>query len=173
MNDGETAEVAVIGREGMTGAATCIGAVASKEEVYCQVHPVECLKWLTSEFTAEVSRNDPFRVIVHAYLREMLSISMQQTACNCLHLVDERCARWLLMCHDRVGTDEFPLTQEFLSTMLGVRRATVTATARSLQGAGLITYKRGRVKIIDRPGLEEAACECYQALRLIAESPPS
>jgi CRP-like cAMP-binding protein len=86
-------------------------------------------------------------------------------ACNRLHPVEQRCARWLLTTHDRVGTDEIRLTQEFLAQMLGVRRATVTETVRILQRAGLISSRRGALLIEDRPGLEAASCECYRVVR--------
>jgi CRP-like cAMP-binding protein len=89
----------------------------------------------------------------------------QIAACNRLHEVDERLARWLLMSHDRIGSDALPLTQEFLAQMLGIRRASVSVAASILQRAGLIKYARGRVTIVDRSGLEEAACECYEAIR--------
>src|SRR5437899_2367358 len=88
--------------------------------------------------------------------RDFARLTARQTACNALHAVEERCVRWLLMCHDRAGSDEFNLTHEFLATMLGVRRATVTVTAGALQSAGLITYRHGRVTVLDRAELEEA-----------------
>jgi CRP-like cAMP-binding protein len=87
---------------------------------------------------------------------------MQSTACNAAHRVEQRLARWLLMAHDRVGRNEFPLTQEFVAMMLGVARPTVTIIAGTLQKAGLITYRRGRIAIVDREKLETAACECYR-----------
>jgi CRP-like cAMP-binding protein len=89
----------------------------------------------------------------------------QSSACNRFHPIEKRCARWLLMTHDRVGTDEFPLTQEFLSQMLGVRRASVSETASALQKAGLIRYSRGKMTIINRKGLEAAGCECYRVVK--------
>jgi CRP-like cAMP-binding protein len=89
----------------------------------------------------------------------------QSTACNQAHAIDERMCRWLLMCHDRVGGDEIPLTQEFLAQMLGVRRPSVTVVAGMLQKAGLIRYSRGRITVLDRAGLEAGSCECYEAVR--------
>ena len=117
------------------------------------------------EFVAEVAKAGPLREVVYRYVRGTLVVSARQTACNCLHSSDERLARWLLMCHDRAGTDEFALTHEFLAMMLGVRRATVTVTAGSLQTAGIISYKHGKVKILARSGLEDATCECYAVIR--------
>jgi CRP-like cAMP-binding protein len=165
MTDGASAEVAAIGREGMCGASVLLGATHSHEQVFCQVPPSECRKMPAAVFAAEASKGGPLRDVIHAYLRGALIASARATACNCLHSVDERCARWLLMCHDRIGADEFTLTHEFLAVMLGVRRATVSVTAGSLQSAGLITYKHGKVKVVDRIGLEEATCECYAVIR--------
>ena len=91
--------------------------------------------------------------------------TMQSAACNARHQIQERCPRWLLMTHDRVGRDEFHLSHEFLAVMLGVRRQSVTVVAGTLQAAGLITYKHGQVKILDRKGLESASCECYALIR--------
>jgi CRP-like cAMP-binding protein len=165
MTDGASAEVAAIGREGMCGASVLLGATTSPQQVFCQVPPSECRRMPATEFAAEVAKDGPLRDIVSRYLRGVLLAAAQMTACNSLHPMDERCARWLLMCHDRVGADEFSLTHEFLAVMLGVRRATITVTAGALQSAGLITYKHGRVKVMDRTGLEEAACECYAVIR--------
>jgi CRP-like cAMP-binding protein len=172
MLDGASTETAVIGSEGMGGATVALGASKSFEQVFCQLAPCVCRRMLATEVAAEVARSVPLRDAVYAYLRTALVVSSRQAACNCLHSVDERCARWLLMCHDRAKVDEFPLTHEFLATMLGVRRATVTVTAGSLQSAGLITYRHGKVKVIDRAGLEEATCECYQVIRDALDSPP-
>jgi len=169
MSDKTTAEVAVIGSEGMAGFSTVLGAVASREEVFCQVHPADCRKMPVAEFVAEVATCGRLRDVVHGYARAVLDASAQYTACNCLHPIDGRCARWLLQCHDRVGADDFPLTHEFLATMLGVRRATVTEAAGSLQRSGLITYRHGRVKVLARGKLEKAACECYRVVRAAFE----
>ena len=97
-----------------------------------------------------------------AYFTSQLS---QSVACNRLHTLEERCARWLLMTHDRVGSHDFSLTQDFLAFMLGVRRASVTVAAGMLQQAGLIRYQRGRIEVLDRARLEDASCECYAVVR--------
>jgi CRP-like cAMP-binding protein len=165
MEDGGSAEVSVIGSEGMAGVSTALGADRSQEQVFCQMGPCACRKMPAAEFAAEVNKGGPLRDVVYRYLRGALTASARLTACNCLHSADERCARWLLMCHDRAGSDQFPLTHEFQAIMLGVRRATVTVTAGSLQTAGFITYKNGQVTVRDRAGVEEAACECYAAGR--------
>ena len=95
---------------------------------------------------------------------------LQGAACNRLHSMEERCARWLLMTHDRAGGDTFPLTQEFLSHMLGVRRATVNVATGMLKKAGFIRYVRGKITVIDRHGLESASCECYQTIIRVYET---
>ena len=165
MADGQVAETTAVGRDGMVGVAACLGAATSPEQVFCQVFPSECRKMAARDFADEVMQRAAVRDVVYAYFRGHLAASAQQTACNGLHSVEERCARWLLQSHDQVGADEFPLTHEFLATMLGVRRATVTVTAGLLQQAGLITYRHGRVTILDRAGLEKASCECYRIIR--------
>jgi CRP-like cAMP-binding protein len=172
MEDGATAEVAVIGREGMAGASTCLGATRCAEQVFCQVPPSECRKWAKAEFVAEVAKGGALRDVVYRYLRGALVTTARQAACNALHPNDERMAQWLLRCRDSVGSDEFQLTHEFLATMLGVRRATVTVTAGTLQSAGLISYRHGHVKVLDGEGLEEAACECYRVIH-DAFNPPN
>jgi CRP-like cAMP-binding protein len=165
MEDGDSAEVAGIGREGMAGVSIALGADRCHEQVFCQVVPCACRRMPAAEFAAEVGKGGALRDVVYRYVRAAMTAAARQTACNCLHSADERCARWLLQCHDRAGADEFPLTHEFLSQMLGVRRATVTVTAGSLQSAGFIIYKGGRVTVRDRAGLEGTACECYAVIR--------
>jgi CRP-like cAMP-binding protein len=116
-------------------------------------------------FTAQLAEDNAFAAVVRRYTQAFFSQISQQVACNGLHSIEERCARWMLLTHDRVGADEFPLTQEFLSQMLGVRRASVSLVAGMLQQAGFIRYQRGRVTVTDRAGLETATCECYLVLR--------
>jgi CRP-like cAMP-binding protein len=114
------------------------------------------------------------RPLVQKVLNQHLYALMRQilygAACNRIHSMEERCARWLLMTHDRAGQDTFPLTQEFLSHMLGVRRATVNVATGMLKKAGFIQYVRGMLTVIDRSGLESAACECYRDIRRVYES---
>jgi CRP-like cAMP-binding protein len=116
-------------------------------------------------FQEEMRRAGPLHGLVQRSTQAMISQIAQSTVCNHLHSVEQRTCRWLLMSHDRVGADDFPLTQEFLAQMLGVRRPTVTAVAGVLQKAGLIGYHRGRMTVLDRKGLEAASCECYRAVR--------
>ncbi|QJX00873.1 Crp/Fnr family transcriptional regulator [Frigoriglobus tundricola] len=165
MDDGASTEVATTGREGVVGGAAALGARVSAEQVFCQVHPATCRKLPTAGFVAEVARGGALRDLVYRYLRATLTASARQTACSALHSVDARCARWLLQCHDACGTDEFPLTHEFLALVLGVHRAAVNPLAEHLQNSGLIRYAHGRMTIVDRARLEGAACECYAAIR--------
>jgi hypothetical protein len=113
----------------------------------------------------ETAAPGPFREVVGRYAQANLLQIMQCTACNALHDVKQRCCRWLLQTHDRVDTDDFPLKQEFLAVMLGVRRPTVTVVMRSLQQAGLISSRYGRTRILKRQRLERASCECYEVIR--------
>jgi DNA-directed RNA polymerase subunit N (RpoN/RPB10) len=101
------------------------------------------------------------RAVMHLYVHAFFNQVAQSAACNQFHSLEQRCCRWLLMTHDRMQSDEFLLTQEFLAMMLGVQRTGVSFAARVLQRAGLITYMRGKVTVIDRPGLQRRACECY------------
>jgi CRP-like cAMP-binding protein len=107
--------------------------------------------------------------LLRRYIAYSLRYSYQCVACNALHSVEERMCKWLLMTHDRAGQAEFVLTQEFLAEMLGVRRQSVSIVAGTLQAAGLLSYRRGHMKIINREGLEDASCECYETLRLYYE----
>jgi CRP-like cAMP-binding protein len=116
-------------------------------------------------FTRALHEYPELRDMVERYTVAMMNQIMQSTACNHVHTVQQRMCRWLLMTHDRVGEDEFKLTQEFLAQMLGVRRPSVTVAAGKLQKAALISYQRGRIRVLDRAGLEARACECYAVVR--------
>jgi CRP-like cAMP-binding protein len=113
-------------------------------------------------FRREMDRRDAFYHLLTRYAQALVGFIMQSTACNAVHSVEQRLARWLLMAHDRVERNDFPLTQEFVAMMLGASRPTVTIVAGTLQKAGLITYQRGQVTIVDRDKLESASCECYR-----------
>ena len=113
-------------------------------------------------FRREMERRGAFYELMTHYAQALVGFIMQSTACNAVHSVEQRLARWLLMARDRMGSDEFPLTQEFVAMMLGASRPTVTVVAGTLQKAGLITYHRGQVKIVDGEKLEAASCECYR-----------
>lgn len=165
MENGSTIEVGTIGVEGLAGLPAFHGAEASSARVYCQVPPCVCRRMPVRAFLDEVSNSGPLRSVVHRFAQATFTMSAQTAACNRLHPVEERLARWLLMTQDRVGGPELSLTQQVLSEMLGVRRASVTTAAGVLQRAGLIRYRRGLVVVLDRVGLEDAACECYRVVR--------
>jgi CRP-like cAMP-binding protein len=164
MEGGSTLEVGTIGNEGLVGTPVFLGAESSPTRAISQV-PGEALRMETNLFQQEMKRGGPLYGLVQRYTQAMINQISQSTVCNHRHSVQKRMCRWLLMSHDRVGADEFPLTQEFLAQMLGVRRPTVTAVAGILQKAGLLTYHRGRMTILDRKRLEAASCECYQVVR--------
>src|SRR5258707_6147791 len=113
-------------------------------------------------FRRENDGQGAFHELIAHYAQALFGFVAQSTACNAVHSVEQRLARWLLMAQDRMGSDQFPLTQEFVAMMLGANRSTVTVVAGTLQKAGLITYRRGRVSILERDKLESASCECYQ-----------
>jgi CRP-like cAMP-binding protein len=164
MEDGGTVEVGTVGNEGMIGIPALLGADRSPTDVFCQI-PCETRRMRVAAFEEEIRRDGPFRLRVQRYAQSLLNQVSQTAACNRLHSIEERCARWLLISHDRVQADEFPLTQEFLAIMLGVRRSGVTVAAGILQKAGMIRYTRGRIAILDRAALEDASCECYRVVQ--------
>jgi CRP-like cAMP-binding protein len=159
--DGSGVEVALIGSEGLAGVGVAMGGQSNWHEAVVQA-PGDLLKISVQEFRAELNRSAALREQLNRYLLFLLAQVTQTAACNRLHRLEQRLARWLLMTHDQVRTKEFHETHEFLSHMLGTDRSEVTIAAGILRKAGLISYNRGKVKIVDRKGLEEAACECYQ-----------
>jgi len=153
-------EAATVGNEGILGMSTILGADRSPLLVMAQI-PGEALRICASLFR-EISEDDAsLRLLTLRYSHSLLEQTAQSVACNRRHSTVQRCARWLLMTHDRAHADEFGLTHQFLAMMLGVRRASVTVAAGELQRAKLIRYLYGRVVIENRQGLEAAACECY------------
>ncbi len=164
MDDGDSAEVGLIGPEGMIGLAILLGGDRDGFEILVQV-PGTALRMGAGAFREELDRIPALRSVLHRYALAHFEQVARSAACNGRHHVEQRLARWLLMAHDRVEGDEFPMTHEFMSMMLGVRRAGITVAAGTLQKAGLIRYERGRMEITDRPGLETAACECYGIAR--------
>lgn len=165
LGDGQVAEVATVGAEGAVGAGVFFGQRLADCDVVVQVSGPGAQVMSADVFNAEMERHGALFNRVIRFYQALMSQIMQTTVCNGLHSAEQRCCRWLLMTHDRVEDNEFPLTQEFLATMLGVRRPTVTLAANSLQRAGLIQYRRGAVRIIDRARLEAASCECYATVR--------
>ncbi|HUF27999.1 MAG TPA: Crp/Fnr family transcriptional regulator [Gemmatimonadaceae bacterium] len=167
-NDGGAVEVGTIGCEGMAGLPLFLDATSAPVLVMVQL-PGNALRVEAAEFTALVQHSPRARATMGRYAQAFLSQVLQTAACNGHHQIVPRCARWLLMTHDRVGAQQFALTHELLAYMLGVRRAGVTEAAGELQQAGYIRYGRGRVEIVDRAGLESAACECYGTVRKVYE----
>jgi CRP-like cAMP-binding protein len=163
MGDGKASEVGLVGNEGMLGLPVFLGAETSPGRSFSQV-PGESLRMATPVFTEAIPQAGTLARRLQRYTQVLFTQVSQSVACNNLHAIEQRCCRWLLMTHDRVGGAEFILTHEFLAAMLGVRRASVSAVAAVLQRAGLIRYQRGRMTIVNRQGLEAAACECYQII---------
>ncbi len=164
MRTGATAEVGTIGNEGVTGVALFFGDASDPSDSLIQVPG--CGRMLpASEFRKELARGDAlFRLVGH-YAHALMIQVMQSAACNALHSVEQRACKWLLMTHDRVFTNEFKLTHEFLGLMLGVSRPTVSVVAEQLRQAHLIAYHRGHVTVLDRAGLEAGTCECYATVK--------
>ena len=164
MQSGATVETATVGRGGLIGASAGLGARSTFGRAIVQLPGTAA--WLAaSQFHAAANESQAIRHLVVRYNDLLLAQVQQSVACNALHALESRLCRWLLQTHDCVDGDAIPLTQEFLAQMLGVRRTTVTIAARLLQSAGLIRYRRGLIHIVDRPGLEEIACECYAVVR--------
>ena len=164
MSDGTPIEVITIGREGMAGGQIILDrADAAASMTYVQI-PGEALRIEAGDFLTLCSMYPEIGQTTGKYLSALIDTMAQSTACNRLHYVNERCARWLLSTADRVGRDEFALTHETMATMLGVRRAGVSISCAALQTAGHIAYSRGHFRIVDREGLRSAACECYDAI---------
>jgi CRP-like cAMP-binding protein len=159
-NGGNSVEVATIGCEGMVGLPIFLGGATAAVEIFVQV-PGEALQLSAESFRRHLAHLPSLTHSLLLYTQALLTQVAQCSACHCYHPVEARCARWLLQTHDRIKGDEFPLTQDFLGLMLGVRRASVSETASALQDRGLIHYHRGVITIVNRKGLEAAACDCY------------
>lgn len=177
LDNGGMVEVATVGREGMLGMSAVLNGDPSPSAAMVQAEADTCYRMPADAFRSEMDRRGPFHDLLTRYAQALVGFIMQSTACNAVHSVEQRLARWLLMAHDRIGRDEFPLTQEFVAMMLGASRPTVTVVAGTLQKAGLITYHRGHVTIVDREKLESASCECYRTatdlLKNVTRAPKS
>lgn len=160
MEDGKEVEAGTIGNEGMIGLSVAHGLDFSPTKAISQISG-EGLRIPVSAFLKAMKRGGTLDKLVRRFTAYSLRYANQTVACNLLHSVERRICRWLLMCRDRAGKDEFVLTHEFLAEMLGVRRPTVTVIAGKLQTAGIITYHRGVIRILNRKRLEDASCECY------------
>jgi hypothetical protein len=160
MRDGFTVEVGPIGREGTTGLPLFLGASTTPIDTFMQI-PGESMRMSAHAFRTAADQLPSLRRAMQLYAEATVTSMGWWVACNRAHVIEQRFARWLLMCHDRVLGDEFPLTQEFMAQMMGVRRASVSEVAGQFQAAGYITYTRGQMRIQDRAGLELRTCECY------------
>lgn len=163
LEDGAIVEVAIVGNDGLAGVRIVLGGSLPLRVITSVAG--SALTMAASAFLDELARSEPMTRLVQNYMRALFGQISQVAACNRLHSSEERLSRWLLMSQDRVGKDQFAITQEALGLMLGTRRATVTVAAGILQRRGLISYRRGRIEILDRTGLETVACECYRVIR--------
>jgi len=163
MSDGKSVEVGLTGREGFVGLPILVGYASSPTRAVVQIAATG-YKIRARDLKSALRNSPRLAESLQRYAQELSIQAIQIAACNRLHEVDQRLARWLLMSRDRVGESTFPLTQEFIAHMLGTRRASVTVAAGNLQKRGLIRYSRGQVTIKDPAGLESAACECYQGI---------
>ncbi len=165
VEDRSTLEVGIVGREGMAGIPVFLGATTSLNRALVQGAGT-AMRMKAAVLRKQIKDKRPLPELLRYYTHSLLAQISQGAVCNRFHGVEKRLARWLLMMHDRMGADEFRLTQEFLSDMLGVRREGVVKAARVLQQAKLIRYVRGQIQILNRAGLEAASCKCYEVLRL-------
>jgi CRP-like cAMP-binding protein len=164
----DTVEAGLVGREGVVGLPLFLGAEATHGRAVCQVAGA-AWRLPAAAFREESAPDGPLRARLLRYTQALFQQVAQTSGCNRLHAHEERCARWLLQIHDRVPGDAFRLTQEYLALMLGISRPAVTVVMGALQRAGLVAYHRGDLTILDRAGLEAAACECYAITRAETE----
>jgi CRP-like cAMP-binding protein len=162
--DGKSVEVGLIGKEGFVGLPIIDGYRSSPLRIIVQGDG-NAYRVDAETLIKILPRSPRLQLELHRFGQRLAMQGTQIAACNRLHEVDERLARWLLMSRERIGSDKMPLTQEFLGHMLGTRRASVTVAAGILQKAGMITYTRGNVTIVDRAKLEDAACDCYEVIQ--------
>jgi CRP-like cAMP-binding protein len=162
--EGQTVEVGTIGNEGMLGTPLVLGSGTSHVEAVIQVAG-DFLRISREDLEAELACEGGLRTFAERFAQTLTDQIAQSVLCNGVHTVEQRLCRWFLMVHDRAGRDEIGLTQHFVAQMLGVRRPSVTVAIGMLKKAGLVSYSRGRLRILDRKGLEEGACECYETVR--------
>jgi CRP-like cAMP-binding protein len=162
--NGATAEMGLVGNEGVVGIALFMGGDTTPNRAVIQGSG-NGLKLQAKAMYLEFARGGEFQQLLLRYTQALITQISQTAVCNRLHSVEQRLCRWLLMTHDRTHSDELQMTQEFISNMLGVRREGVTRAARDLQQHGLITYVRGHINILDRQALESFACECYAVVK--------
>jgi CRP-like cAMP-binding protein len=164
VEDGGTVELGAVGHEGLVGSSLADGTGQSPLQAIVQVAG-RGARIPAAQFRAAMEKSASLRKLVEHQNEALMAQIVRTVACNAMHPAEGRLSRWLLMVHDRVQGDTLRLTQEFLGQMLGVQRTTVTLIARALQNAGLIKYRRGRIDVLDREALEEAACDCYEISR--------
>jgi len=164
VDDSATTEVGIVGREGMVGLPIFLGVKISRVRAVVQ-GTGRALRMKAGDFQAECARGGMLSGILRRFANSMMVQISQSAVCFRFHLIEQRLARWLLMTADRMETDDFKVTQEFLSNMLGVRREAVNRAARALEEQGLLANSRGSIEITDRPGLEAASCVCYSVVR--------
>jgi CRP-like cAMP-binding protein len=162
--EGKTVEVGMCGNEGMIGVSVLLQTGVTPYDLVVQID-TEALQIAASVLKAEFNRNGKLNAVLLRYIYALLCQISQSSVCHHFHTVEQRLARWLLMTRDRLESNTFPLTQDFLAYMLGIPRTNITMTAGALQQAGIINYKRGVVHITDEKGLEEAACDCYLIIK--------
>lgn len=165
MSDGSTAEVGLVGNREVLGINALMGARETTQTEYIVQIAGSAIKVDAQTLLEEFDRSKELRDVLLRYTQALIAQLSQTTSCNTLHVLDQRLARWLLEVQNRIDSDDLELTQEFISYMLGVRRAGVTQAAQKLQEKGLIRYRRGHVKILDQQGLQAASCECFRTLR--------
>jgi CRP-like cAMP-binding protein len=164
LDNGDAVEAMTVGSDGLAGIAVFHRVPASRLKGIGQITG-EAIRIPAADFGELTENCEGFYRLLHRYSQLIFETVSQSAACNRLHVIEQRCARWLLMSQDRVGRDEFKLTQEFLAEMLGVRRPGVTVAMGALHKAGLIDHSRAVITVVDRPGLEKAACECYATIK--------
>ena len=164
LDDGDSVEAMTVGNDGFVGVAIFHGLPSSRLTAVGQITGQSRMV-RAEEFRQLMAECPALDSLLHRYSQFIFETVSQSAACNRLHVIEQRCARWLLMSQDRVGRDRFDLTQEFLAMMLGVRRPGVTVAMGLLEKAGLITHSRGNITVVNRAGLEKASCECYRTIR--------
>lgn len=164
MADGAIIEVGIVAKEGMAGMPVCWGGNATINQAMVQM-PGTAMRMKAEQLLTEFNRYGALHSLLLRYTQALYSHTTQTAACNRLHTLEERFARWLLTVRDRIESDELTLTQEFISHMLGTRRSGVTVAASTFQEAGMIRYSRGKITILNQENLESAACECYKVIK--------
>jgi CRP-like cAMP-binding protein len=164
MESGASAEIAVVGKEGLVGVAILLGGGTMPNRAVVQSEG-QAYRMSSLRFEQEFNRSGPLHRLALRYTLALLTQMAQTAVCNRHHTVDQQLCRWLLLSLDRLPSDEMHMTQELIANMLGVRREGVTEAAGRLQNAGLIHYSRGHIRVLDRPGLEARVCECYEVVK--------